>query len=63
MMKKKPWFIITDYDVETGGYVAVMNGSSNEIGFGKNPEAAVYDLLNEINITGLDSTQYRWGMA
>ena len=40
-----------------------MNGASNEIGFGKNPEAAVYDLLNEINITGLDATQYRWGMA
>jgi hypothetical protein len=47
----------------TGGYVAVLNGASQEIGFGVNPEHAVYDLLKEINVVGLDSQQYCWGRA
>lgn len=63
MMKKKPWFIITQYDAEMGEYIAVLNGASQEIGFGVNPEHAVYDLLKEINVVGLDSQQYCWGRA
>lgn len=62
-MKKKPWFMMTQYDAEMGEYIAVLNGASQEIGFGVNPEHAVYDLLNEINMVGLDSQQYCWGRA